>query len=138
MKKVVFSDKRSFVITQSEFEEAYIEWKKKKEFFCKRLDSLIPPFYLYVCPLHENLEWEHRVMPKAEDTPLAYSKKRKQIWYVEGQPYEKLLKSITGEETFEGVFPKRLEIVEPVDEKIEAILKKTMLIDDFIDMKYKK
>jgi len=130
--------KKRFVITNSEFVEAYKEWQSGREYLCGRLDAVLTKMYIYVAPLYENTDWEQRVLTEDESIAMAYSKKKKQVWYVKGWPYEKLLKSIAGEETFEGCIPKRMEILDPVDERIEKIIGKTMLIDDFLDMQYKK
>lgn len=132
MKKVVFNDKRVFEITQSEFEEAYIEWKKKKEFFCKRLDAIITPFYMYVCPLYDESVFERRILPNRPKQTMAYSKERRELWVVDNWPYEKLLKSITGEETFEGLIPKLISLRDVPEDQL-VIMDKALTEDDFLD-----
>lgn len=138
MKKVVFPDKKQFILTNREFAEAYVGWHNDGEYLCGRLDSIITKYYSYTAPLYDNTDWAHLVLPEDTSLTLAYNKEKNEIQYVVGWPFEKLLNSITGGETYAGCIPKKMEIEDPIEDKIKLILAKTMSIDDYIDMKYKK
>ena len=141
MKKVVYYDNKEFLITQSEFLEAYPAWKRGDDYFCPRIDSVLTKFYTYIAPLNDHPDWQQRVYRKDNKVCLAYNKEKKEFWYAENWPpdrFEGLLKSLTSNVSYEGLIPRKLEIIEPIDEKIEKLLEATMTLDDYLDMKYKK
>ena len=128
MKKIVYPDRRVFVITDSEFAQAYSEWKTGGEYFCDRIDSILTKKYHYIEPEFDDTEFEHRVgEANGEVIHFAYNKKNKELWYAAGWEYGKLLDSVTGQDSFSGLIPKKVE------SNFDAIFNATELIDDYLD-----
>ena len=129
MKKVVYGDRKQFIITQKEFTEAYPEWKKGNDYFCERIDSVLSKFYSYISPEFDKPEWEHRVGVAGEKRlDFAYNKEKKELWYAENWDYSKLLDSVTGEKTYEGLIPRKVE-------DFKHVFEVTKSIDDYLDKK---
>jgi len=47
MKEVVYSDKRSFLLTNEEFKNAMLSWNQKNNYWCQRIEKLLSPFVLH-------------------------------------------------------------------------------------------
>jgi hypothetical protein len=47
MKEVVYSDKKVYLLTNKEFAEAMALWNQKKNYWCQRIEKLLPPFILH-------------------------------------------------------------------------------------------
>ena len=47
MKEVVYSDREVYLLTNKEFGEALMSWDQKKNYWCQRIEKLLPPFILH-------------------------------------------------------------------------------------------
>lgn len=130
MKKIIYPDRRTIVITDKEFLQAYADWKAGGEYFCDRLGSVLTKKYHYIEPEFDEPDFEHRIGTSGEnELHFAYNTKTKELWYAAGWGYDKLLESVTGKNSYSGLIPRK------VTDNFNKVFAVTELIDDYLDKK---
>ena len=130
MKKIVYPDRRTIIITDKEFGQAYANWKVGEEYFCDRLGSVLTKKYHYIEPEFEDDNFEHRIgVTGKTEVHFVFDKKNKNLWYAPSWEYFKILESVTGKNTYEGLIPKK------VVDNFDKVFSATKSIDDYLDKK---
>ncbi len=138
MTLVVYNDKQKFVLTKSEKVEARKFWARRENYFCKRIDSSLSPFYLYFYPLYKMIDrFDLRVYDKNIKHLIFVDLKNREIWNNFGlDDCDKVVESIVGDKKYNGIIPNKVCDLENNPVVYEEIIKKSITIDDFLDHKF--
>ena len=105
MKNVIYSAKESFMLTDTEFEEAMAFWAEGKDFYCLRIKSLLAPRYWACRNLNLQLKYDIFIEVNGSKIHDVARDKRTGVYYdvVEGEDdkeydVRKITKIINGRE----------------------------------------
>ncbi len=138
MKIIAYNDKKTFLLTDKEASEALACWETKRSYFCDRTGESLNPFCSYVSNLPDHERFEQRVVEKdGKAAFFAYDKEKKEWWHLNGWPYDKVVSSLVGRQTYAGLLPKKIEFKGDKEKNNRELLAGTKSYDEYLDAKNK-